>query len=92
MDLAILTANANTGSNPIIGLAEDKLIEDKQLIDSFAFVAVKTEIKVSYRLFTFFCNYCKYLQVCYHYSRNLAASHVLTVQFKLSQPTSLRSV
>ncbi|XP_021940851.1 uncharacterized protein LOC110840261 isoform X4 [Zootermopsis nevadensis] len=45
LDSVNVMANANTASNPLIGVTENKLIDDKQHIDSFAFVTVKTEVK-----------------------------------------------
>lgn len=72
LDSVNVMANANTASNPLIGVTENKLIDDKQHIDSFAFVTVKTEVKVSYRLLICFHNFC----ICYHYSRKPVAKSV----------------
>jgi len=61
LDLVKVTADINTDSDLVTGVPEDKLFDDKQHIDPFAFVAVKTEIKVSYKLLTYFHNLYKYL-------------------------------
>lgn len=66
LDSVNLTVNENTGSNPVIGVPEDKLDDDKQHIDSFAFVAVKTEIKVSFDCLLssiIFVSICKFVTV-----------------------------
>jgi hypothetical protein len=47
MDLAKATSNTNSDTDLMTGVLEEEFI-DKQYLDPITFVAIKTEIKVSY--------------------------------------------
>jgi hypothetical protein len=62
VDSIKVAANTISDTDPLTGVPEDALIDDKEHLHAFSLISAKTDIKVSHSFLHSSCNVYKYLK------------------------------